>query len=85
MRRNVHVKTLARIRKIDGWKTSHAPTLRLGDADCALGAPCEVLWSGGAVREVTRARGPTPLPFYARAGAGTRVPGGLTRPRRRRG
>ena len=52
---NAHVKTLARVDRVDRWVNPHAPVLRLREADCpGLPRECPVVLSGGRAVAATR-------------------------------
>ena len=54
---NAHVKTLARVDRVDRWVNPHAPVLRLREADCpGLPRECPVVLSGGRAVAATRGR-----------------------------
>ena len=54
---NAHVKTLARVDRVDRWVTSHAPVLRLREADCpGLPQKCSVVLNGNRAAAATRVR-----------------------------
>ena len=54
---NAHVKTLARVDRVDRWNNPHAPVLRLREADCpGLPRECPVVLSGGRAVAATRGR-----------------------------
>ena len=54
---NAHVKTLARVNRVDRWVNPHAPVLRLREADCpGLPQKCSVVLNGNRAAAATRVR-----------------------------